>query len=253
MSVLQFNDTTNLEGLVQMYERETGQQVGDVSGNATKLKQFTADCNRALDKVTAIGMRSSGTFQWDDANHTKYNIATTNLVSGQRDYSFSTDEQGNYILAISKVLVADSSGTFREVEPVDVQSQGNLLTFQTTQGGVPTRYDKTATGIFLDPIPNYNYASGLKIYIDRTASYFTTADTTKVAGIPAIFIEYLYLRPALDYARRTDRQMYNRILDEIIRYEGDEARNITGSIAAFFSRRPKDEKPRLIPNQENNK
>lgn len=241
-----FNDTTNLKGLVQEYELEISNE-GLVSSNTTRLKQFAAAVNSALDDFTALAIQSSGTWQWDDSSHADFPIITTNLVSGQRDYTFTTDEQGNIILDIYKVLVADSSGVFHEIKAVDAQSQTDTNGFWDGRNttGLPTRYDKTANGIFLDAIPNYNATNGLKVYINREASYFSHTDTTKRPGVPGIFHRYFVLRPAEDYARRNNLANYQAIRAERIEMERE--------IEEYFSMRPKDEARRARPAYHDNR
>lgn len=235
---LQFNDTTTFKGIVQIYEREIGANQGDISGNTTKLKQFTADCNLSLDDYTAMAIQASGTWQFDDSNQTDYPILTTNLVSGQRDYSFTTDGSSNLILDIYKVLVLQSAtGTvYSELYPVDQQSDMNVQGFTDGQNttGTPVLYDKTANAIFLDPIPGYNATNGLKILINREASYFTSSDTTKKPGVPGLHHKYFALRPALDYARRNTLAILPRLENEVAKMEQ--------SIKEYFGRREKDER-----------
>lgn len=252
---LVFSDTESNKGIVQMYERECGFELGTISGNTTKLKNLTADVNLALDDFTELAIKSSGTWQIDDSGHTDYPIITTDLISGQRDYTFTTDGSGNLILDIYKVLVADPSGKYTEIKPVDVQSQGDTSTFTDGQnsGGTPTRYDKTANGFFLDLIPNYNYTNGLKVYINREASYFTYTDTIKKPGVPGIFHKYFYLKPASDYSRRNSLANKKDLEDELMKMEGSERLGIDGSIKEYFSARPKDERPRINPARQNNK
>lgn len=244
---IQFSDTTTFRGLVQQYEREIGVNRTDVSGDSDRLKEYTADSNDALDDFTAMAIQPSGTWQWDDSNHSDYPIITTNLVSGQRDYSFTTDENSNIILDIYKVLVADSSGVYHDTPPVDVQSQKDTVAFYDGQdvGGFPQSYDKTANGIFFDIIPNYSYANGLKIYINREASYFVDTDTTKKAGIPGLFHAYLYLKPAYIYARRNNLSSTERLFRDITVMEAN--------IEEYFGNRSKDESPRLKVANHNNK
>ena len=103
---LQFNDTTNNLGLIQLIERNCKLE-GKISSNTNLLKNFTADVNVAFDKLLMILFSSSGKWQFDDSNHTDYPIITTNLVAGQRDYSFTTDEQGNIILDIYAPSIRD--------------------------------------------------------------------------------------------------------------------------------------------------
>lgn len=203
------------------------------------IAEKVIDINLALDKVWDTILPNMGTWQLDDTNHTDYPIITTNLVSGQRDYPFLTDEQGNLILDIYKVMVADSNGVYTEVVPKDVQSEKDTSSFFDGQNatGKPTRYDKTANGIFLDLIPNYNYTNGLKVYINREASYFTVSDTTKKPGFAGIYHEYLALRPSYMYALRNGLQNTNILKQEMLEMEK--------AIEKYYANRSKDEKPTL--------
>lgn len=242
---LQFRDDTNYRGLVQIYEKEIGADLGFVTNNTTRLKNFTADCNLALDDFFTLAFKSDGRWQFDDSNHTDYPTITTNLVSGQRDYSFTSDELGNLILEVQKVAVANSSGQFSEIASVDVTTESGMGAFFDGQNasGTPTRYDKMANAIFLDPIPNYNYTNGLKVYINREASYFTYTDTTKKPGIPGLFHRYLAIKPAFDYARRNSSANSVALQNEILRIEQD--------IRSYFSLRNKDERKRMTVISDN--
>lgn len=211
---LQFSNTTTKNGILQRIERECGFNDGDITGNSTLLAQFTGDVNYALDMVVEALIKKSGTWQFDDSNHTDYPIISTNLVSGTRDYSFTSDEDGNLILDVHKVLVADSTGLFKELLARDPESESiNIEGFVDGQNlqGTPTQYDKLANGILLDPIPNYNSTGGLKIYISREGSYFLTSDTTKKPGIPGLYHELLVLIPAYNFARRNGLIQVDRI------------------------------------------
>lgn len=181
------------------------------------LADKVQDINLALSDAMALAFEAGGTWQFDDSNHTDYPIITTALVSGQRDYAFTTDEQGNLILDIYKVMARISStGQYQEIYPVDVQSGQTTESFYDGQNltGLPYRYDKTANGIFLDPIPNFNSSDGLKIYINREGSFFTTSDTTKKPGIDPLCHEYLALVPSYKYARTNS-------LPNVVRLEKD--------------------------------
>jgi hypothetical protein len=169
----------------------------------------TADENLAIDYIMAKIFQVGGRWQFDDSNHTDYPIITTDLVAGQRDYSFTTDEQGNLILDVYKVMVMNEDGRYEEIYPVDMQSESgteNLWDGQNVQGTV-FRYDKTANGIFLDQIPATSRTGGLKVFINREGSHFTVSDTTKMPGFAGLFHEYVGLRPCYRYA--TDHDMKN--------------------------------------------
>lgn len=250
-----------------MYEREIGAVRGTVSGNTDRLKEFTADVNQALDEFIRIALSSSGTWQFDDSNQTDYPIITTNLVANQRDYAFGSDGSGNLTLDVYRVFVADSSGVFSEIFPVDVSTGGEresipssgqlypatLSTFTDGRNttGTPTRYDKLANSVFLDPIPSYNYTNGLKVYVNREGSYFVYTDTTKKPGVPGLFHSYFYLKPALMDARRNNTANLPRLEAEILKMEGNEG--VNGTIGQYFASRMRDEGARLEPMYQNNK
>ena len=204
----------------------------------------TADINLALDEVWATIFKAGGTWQYDDSAHTDYPIITTDLVLGQRDYAFVTDEQGNLVLDIYKVLVAQPDGTYKDITPVDVQSEKDTAGFYDgldTQG-TPTKYDKTANAIFLDSIPNYSITDGIKVYINREGSYFTTSDTTKKAGFAGLFHEYLALRPSYQYAYRNSLKNANNLLNEM--------NKMYNAIKAYYGRRERDTRKSMRPNVE---
>lgn len=264
---IQFNDTTNYRGLVQEYEKECGFNYGDVSGDSDLLKEFTSQTNIALDDFTELAIKSTGTWQWDDSSQYEtdgtterdYPIIKRNIVSGIRDYPFIDDENGNLILDIYKVMVADPSGVYREMKMVDQMRPNSSLNPVTSfvdgqnTTGTPSKVDLTANGIILDLVPNYNYTNGIKLFINREGSYFNTTDTTKKAGIPGIFHKYLYLKPALNYARRNDLKNFSKIEAAVIELEGSERLGITGKIQSYFSMRPKYEPRRMSPNVESNR
>lgn len=244
-----FSNTTTKAGVIQLIERNCGFADGGVSGNSTLLSQFTGDINLAVDEILGFMFPRGGTWQLDDSNHTDYPFIYTNLVSGQRDYSFTTDEQGNVILDIYRVMVADSSGNFQEITPKDQQTanSNNSNTNSYIDGqdtaGMPTSYDKTGNGIFLDPIPNYNYTNGLKVFINREASYFTPTDTTKKLGFAHLYHEYLALRPSYQYAYRNNLSNAKILENEMIK--------MREAIIEYYGTREKDVKKRFLANVEN--
>ena len=205
----------------------------------------TVDINIAIDKVLSMIFSVGGTWQFDDSNHTDYPIITTDLVSGQRDYTFTSDGSSNLILEIYRVEIADENGNFFDIFPVDVNSRQAPVGFTDGQDttGLPYWYDKLGNGIFLDPIPNYNYTAGLKIYINREASYFASTDTTKKAGFAGLFHEYLALRPSYQYAYRNGKSNMQTLQNEMLRMEEE--------IKEFYQKRTKDE-VRVISGRSNN-
>lgn len=245
---LQFNDTTTFKGLVQMYEREIGANLGDVSGSTSRLKTLTADINLTMDDYIALAIQSSGTWKIDDSNHTDYPEIYTNIVANQREYTFLTDENGNAILDIYKVYVKDSaSGAYRllEATDTDTESEASSFTNGLNAAGLPQSYDKLANSLRFDVLPSANVTDGLKISINREGSYFTYTDTTKKPGYPGLHHKYFYLKPALDYARRNTLTSYPRIEGELMKLERE--------IQEYFNGRAKDEPQKLTVFKQNNR
>jgi len=242
---LVFSNTTTKNGMIQVCERTCRFNDGDISGNPTRLAQFTGDLNIAKDKALAIIFEVGGTWNFDDSNHTDYPIITTNLVSGQRDYSFTVDGTSNLILDIYKVVVADSAGVFHEIYPADQQTKYSDPAYYDglNTGGQPITYDKTANGIFLNPIPNYNYSGGLKVYINREGSYYVTTDTTKRSGIAGLFDPYLPLHASYFYCMRNQIKAKNDLKGEMLEMEE--------AIKNYYKAREKDA-PKVMRPRINN-
>lgn len=247
---LYFNRPDELDGIIQLIEEECGFKYGEISGNPTNLKKFTNRVNLALDTYFSIAIQASGTWQLDDSNHTKYPFIEADLIANQRDYAFSVDEQGNLIKDIYKVMAKNPNGVYYELYPVDQQSDEYMDGFWDGQNhtGQPIRYDKTANGIFLDCLPNYNWrlanegSKGIKVFINRESSKFTTTDTTKKPGFP-YHPEYFFLKPSFDYKRVNTHTDLSALEKEIIKLEGDPLTGRVGLIAQAYGNRQKDVVP----------
>lgn len=184
--------------ILDLISRNTTTQNSTTSSYTTAAK--TVDVNNALNNYFILANSAAGNWRpADDTNQTDYPIVYTSLVSGQQDYTFTVDENGNQILDIYKVRVLNSNGvdwlTLDQLNQ-DILTDADL---STVSSGSPTQYRLTANGIFLIQKPNYSLSNGLEIWINRTPSYFTTSDTTKKAGIPWTHHEYLALRPSYFY------------------------------------------------------
>ncbi len=226
--------------ILDLVQRYTNTQ--NTTTSSYPLAAKTVDINNALNKFMLLAIASEGKWQVDDSNQTDYPIITTNLVSSQQDYSFATDQDGNQILDIYRVELLNSSGIGSQLIPLDKSElTGVALTEFMKTAGTPLYYDKTANGIFLYPAPNYNYTNGLKIYCNRTSTYFTVSDTTKKAGIPWTLHEYLALRPSYYYCLSKGLPQTAGLAVEMLKFEGDEDKGITGLIPAYYSKRAKDE------------
>ena len=206
-----FNDATDNTGLVQDADFLLG-----TDSTRYPLKDKARIANGYMDKAVSIILKTSGTWQWDDTNNTDLPIGTTNIVSGQRDYTLDTD-----YLTIDKVLIDDGTGNFTTIPQTDEQDPwaGSYLANNTGNDGIPFRYDLLGMSLFLDAVPNYNATGGLKVYFKRGANYFVSTDTTKEPGIPTHLHKYISLGMAYEYAMKKGMNIAQSLAVELQRYE----------------------------------
>ena len=100
-----FSDTVTNLGIVQQVRN-----LLRVDSTQYPTSRIVNSVNNWLDFVTGYAIGADKKFRFDDTNHTKLPIGTTNLVANQREYSFLTDEQGNRILTLTRIDVKDSAG-----------------------------------------------------------------------------------------------------------------------------------------------
>lgn len=227
---MQFSDTTNNSGLVQ----DTDFLLGTDS-TRYPLKDKARNANRWLDKAVSLIFQADGRWQFDDNNYTDFNIATTDLVSGQQDYSLAVTH-----LIIDRVECKDSAGEWIKLKPMDDADLPNSAVsgFETTDGS-PIYVDKKGESLLLYPAPNYNSTGGLKIFFKRGPSYFSDdgTDTTKIPGFASIFHRYISLGMALDYAVKKGMGIQAQLQNMIQLMEQD--------IQNFYGKRDMDDKVKL--------
>lgn len=240
---MQFSDTTNKTGLIELLEDLT--DTNSASSSSYSLAKKTRDINSAFAQFKMLADRASGTWENDDTNQTDYPIVKLNLVSGQRDYPFTVDGSStpNQILDVYRVECAvNSSGLLQELYPFDQSEETSSLAYLASTTGIPYRYDKLANSIWLDQVPNFSSTAsttsgGIWLYVNRTPVYFTTADTTKKPGIPDMFHEYLAYRPAYLYCASKGLASAGGYLNFLLKMEKD--------IGTYFSSRNRDEHKKM--------
>lgn len=223
-----FSDSTYNQGIVE----ETRWLVG-ANSTSYPITDLTRNVNRWFDKAVSLIFKSSGRWQWDDNNQTTYPQATTNLVSGQQDYTLDVSH-----LRVERVEYKNQQGSWTKLkafDPKDLQD-GSLEGFNTTDGE-PQYYDVVANSVFLYPASSYSQDASLKIWFQRAGSYFVTTDTTKKAGFAEIFHRYLSLGAGYDYALKNGLTLRNQLREEISAMEEE--------IKDFYMQRQKDEHIKL--------
>lgn len=194
--------------------------------------------NASQEEVTGEIIKADGRWQWDDTNQTTLPIGTADLVSGQQDYGFESS-----FLEILRVSAQDASGTFHKLKAIDEQDVDIALSEYQSANGQPKEYDKIGDSVFLYPIPSYNATDGLKVHFQRSVVKIASFDsTTPGFALNHIVIAYMI---AIPYCAKYKR-------DRVAGFEREKLR-LMDTIIKHYSRRAKDDKPRLVAGNHSNK
>jgi hypothetical protein len=208
--------------------------------NSYPLADKLRNINSHYGDVVALILEANDRWEWDDANRTDFPIGTCNLVANQQDYDL-TGLSG--LLKILRVEVADSSGTFSKLQPVDETQIGTAMSqFQST-AGTPQFYRETSNSVELYPKPSYNSVNGLKIYYQRSMSEFTTTSASSVPGFALPFHRILSLGASYDYAMANGKGNANQLFQRM-ELQKENLKN-------YYANRNKDVRPMLKPRVSN--
>lgn len=244
-----YNDTTNKQGIVQDAYWKSGADI-----NSYPLADVTRVANSALDKVIALILGADGRWQFDSSNYTDLPIGSTDLISGQQDYSFDDE-----YLVIKSIECSDGQGNWRKLIPLDnpdVPRDVALSSLSLTDGN-PVYYDKMGESILLYPAPSYNRRlvqegeAGLRAYFQRKIDYFVVGDTTKEPGFAKHLHTYVSDYIALAYAKAKDiGEKIATLSKSVIFFEGnlEMGGNDIGEIRRFYSYREVDQPKRMTMN-----
>lgn len=233
---MQFSDTVNNTGIVQQIR-----QLCRVDSTQWATSKIVNSVNNWLDTVTGYAIAKDRRFQWDDSNHTKLPIGTT-PVTGQSDYSFLVDEQGNRILTLTRIEYIETSGVEHKLGELDETEEPKSLG-SVIVSGIPTGYYKIADNIIrLNRIPS---TGTLIFYFQRTPSYFLATDTTKEPGVPSLLHRGAVIDGAYDCALALGLQNLQPLAIEKQREQS--------KMELYFSGRNEDVRKNMRPAYQNNK
>lgn len=202
--------------------------------------------NQAYEEVVGDLIARDYNWKFDDSNYTDLPIGTTTLVNGQQDYTFDAT-----LLSIERVEVLNASGDYQKLDYLNEEDIDVALSEYKETDGIPKQYAIRGNSIFLYPAPatgSVTMAKGLKIYYQRKASIYTTAQVTtgsKEPGFPNPYHILLAYKAALPYAESYKRERIPLIMTEIQRLET--------KLFALTANRHQDKKHRLKANVEDNK
>ena len=190
--------------------------------------------NQALEEEIGKIIALDGSWQFDDTNFTDLPVATATLVAGQNDYSFDSSQ-----LEILRVAVKDSSGKYFFLNPIDIlEERSQPLEEIYNVNGLPERYDKSGSSIFVYPAPaagSVTLVAGLKVWFQRTAAIYTSEEVTTGTKKPGFASPWHYIlsyKAALPYALSYKKDRVPMIMSEITRMETE--------LLNHYARREKD-------------
>ena len=162
--------------------------------------QLLIAVNNAYREVVSEIIRSDRTWEFDDTNFTTFPIFLEDLVAAQNDYSLNND-----FLNVLKVHVMNGNGDYEELTPLDISQLREPVDEIFETNGKPQYYDLRYGSVWLYPAPatgDVTLADGLRIYAQRGADEFTSAQVTTGTKEPgfAIHHEILAYKAALPYA-----------------------------------------------------
>ena len=235
---MQFSNSIEKSGICERVRRKMRVNSSDWSN-----QDIANSANDYLDKIFIAGIQKDKRFQIDDTNHTKLPIGDTNLISGQSDYSFLTDEQNNKIVTLTRIDIKDSQGHWTRLTELDENEEPKALE-EVIVSGTPTGYYKLADNIIrLNRLPTASVTSGLRFYFQRTPNYFLGTDTTKEPGVSPLlhkgFIAYCAYDGAETLGLSNLQPLSVKMQVEMKEMED------------YFSDRNGDVKKRIRPNVEN--
>jgi hypothetical protein len=233
---MQFNDTTNKNGLIQ--DIDFWLFSGSETLNTTySLADRTRRINERINKALIIIFRNDRRWKYDDFNQSDMNIFYTDIVGSQQDYEVS----GADFLTIDEVAIKKDDGKYSVLTPIvrEGGSAQDLQNLEDGDDGMPLYYEKYGNSIMLYPKPKLSVltaSDGLMIRGKRVPSYFLSTDTTKQAGVNPLFHDYLSQGAAMDGALSLGMTTKAKQLQE-------QVLTLEQELAEHYSLRSEDEQP----------
>lgn len=233
--MLAYSDTSTYNGIIQEEERIVySSDYGRISGNTKELATWTVRNNHALKRATALMSEYAGRWRFGDWNHGSYDTATQNIVANTREVAITNPQDVLFIFGV-QIKIDTTTTLWTEIQPLDIREKSSLAFREdnTTNRGIPSRYEKVGGYIVLDPEPNYAVTNGLRYYYQRSPHDFATSDTSAVAGIPSLFDRIIPLYAIDIYAtENTNTNLKQLVGVDIARMERD--------VKNFFAMREQD-------------
>lgn len=230
-----YSDTTKKDGVIQTIEDLCDLGDAYISGDTTRLRQFTARVNRASHLVWHIIHKATGNWKYDDGNYSDLPFATTDLVLGQRRYALPSDA-----LTVERVECKDEDGNWYILNPIikeNIQIEG--IDDFLDDNGRPMYYRLVNGVIELFAPSDYAQSDSLKVYYAREGVDFDYDDTTQTPGFASPYHQILPLKASIEWlkVKQPTSPTLSVLLQDNLKLENN--------IREFYSSRFRDYKPRI--------
>lgn len=206
--------TTEKNGMLQECERYCNLGSAGITGDTTKLADFTNFCNRASRGIWVDIFDSYGGWQYEDSNQTDLPASTATLTSGQLSYALPSGA-----LTVRGIEVQNTSGIWHQLSPLTeerIRERQAVSEFHKTSG-TPTYYQLIGNTLRLFPASDYTQASSLRVFYDRGSVAFATTDTTKTPGFDSEFHDLVSMIASYEYlkVKLPNDAVTNRLLNDV--------------------------------------
>lgn len=226
-----YNDTTNLNGIIQEVERYINMGATWISGDSTRLKEFTSYANKVGHKIWHWIFLAQGLWRYEDSNQTDLPEGTTALVDGTATYALPSDG-----LTVRRIEIKDGAGNWDRIAQLIEDDIEGAISEYFEDDGTPQYYRLVGNTIELFPAPDYSQAASLKVYFDRDSVDFAYDDTTQTPGFASVYHEAVPVGMAIEWLKikNPTSNTLQFLREEWARFEKE--------ITDFYSLRNKDVK-----------
>jgi hypothetical protein len=202
---MQFNNTTDKNGIIQSCEDLTGIGDGGISGNSTLLKKFTQKINRAQDRIFTTMLQHDESWKVDDTSNSTVPVVSINLVADQRSYSLSSLTR---LMKINRVDISYNNTDFYKATLIKNRAEGRGLGNDASVDARYSRqdpyYELSGNLMSIYPRASSGDTGVIRITFTRKFTNFASTDTTKEPGFEEIWHYAIPVYASFEYAVEND-------------------------------------------------
>jgi hypothetical protein len=202
------------------------------------IATFTRYANAWYRRFVFYIWRSTGAWQFDDANHTTLPEAMTTLVADQGDYELPSTG-----IDILEAHIKDGNGDYKKLTRINPNNLETSRDEYLETAGTPAEFWLEGNSIILKPKPgtgHFTASEGLKLVLDRDIDAFTSTDTIQEPGLPSLFHRVISLGAAYDFSRSLMMQEKTNVL------KGDLDRMVA-ELQDYYARRSRNQNKNIRP------